>query len=326
VDAPPPIPELPKITAESKHHPHVTFITAVDNDSLKVPETILGNQHHGALSWFFAQAISGKADGNQNGRLERDELESFLTQKVSNQMNFIQNPKLLPRADNVSVFHLGPVSSKPTPAQQPLTADIAIVVQNGTAPSGLKPARVVNSSQTFDLRFQLTGRRADVFNHTGDKITTLPSGAAYRWQPVIDKTRLLKTLETQFDMRLKPIQITLREGGFLHFSLSPGNQAEGLNALTVLSLAPTGYLQFLYPLSDYNDPVVVRRFPLLLPPMEISPPLGGEHFVVMLCRSVATGLHELLARVQPQLPEPKQFLSHLHNNRCQVGQYGVFSE
>jgi len=66
VSAPPPLPHLPKST-EGKYHPHVTFITAVDSDSLQVAETMLDNKYHGALSWFFAQAISGKADGNQNG-------------------------------------------------------------------------------------------------------------------------------------------------------------------------------------------------------------------------------------------------------------------
>jgi len=325
-DAPPAFPTLPK-SEETKPHPHVTLITAVHNDSLKVPETILDNKHHGALSWYFAQAITGKADGNQNGRLERNELESFLNEKVTKQMNHLQKPKILPRADKLSVFNLA--QKPPYPERQTKTPDIAISVQNGTMPVGLKYIQLVNT--TFELRFVIKNRQTTVFNHTGDKITT--GSATQDWQPVIDKARLLKSLETQFDMRLSPIQISLREGDglhkkgeFLHFNLTPGDRMEKLNALTLFSLGANGELQFLYPLSEYKDPLIIRQFPLKLPPMEIEPPLGSENFVVILCREVPTGLHKLLARVQPQLPEPEQILSHLRNNRCQVGQYAVFSD
>jgi hypothetical protein len=69
-----------------------------------VPETILDNKTHGALSWFFAQALTGKADDNQNGRLERDELDIFLKGKIVKHMNALQKPNLFPRGDNVSVF------------------------------------------------------------------------------------------------------------------------------------------------------------------------------------------------------------------------------
>jgi hypothetical protein len=322
--APPPFPTLPK-SEETKPLPHVTMITAVHNDRLQVPETILDNKHHGVLSWFFAQAITGKADGNQNGRLERNELESFLNEKVTKHMNHLQKPKILHRADKLSVFNLA--QKPPYPERQTKIPDIAISVQNGTMPDGLKHIQLVNTA--FELRFVIKNRQTTIFNHTGDKITTL--NATQDWQPVIDKARLLKTLETQFDMRLSPIQISLREGDglhkkgdFLHFSL--GDSKEKLNALTLFSLAANGELQFLYPLSEYKDPLIVRQFPLKLPPMEIEPPLGSENFIVILCRSVATGLHKLLARVQPQLLEPEPILSQLRNNRCQVGQYAVFSD
>jgi len=200
------------------------------------------------------------------------------------------------------------------------------LVQNGGVPFGLKHVRLVNTA--YDLRFVVKGSQMAVFNHTGDKITTLPSRARLRWQQVIDKARFLKILQTQFDMRLEPIQISLREGDnlhrkgeYLHFSLSA---KEGLDALTLFSLATNGDLQFLYPLSEYQDPLIIEQF--IMPPMQIVPPLGGENLVAILCRSPATGLHALLARVQPQLPDSEQFLEQLHKNRCQVGQYAFFSE
>ncbi|RKZ77635.1 MAG: hypothetical protein DRR19_27630 [Candidatus Parabeggiatoa sp. nov. 1] len=330
-DAPPSFPTLPT-QRDDKLLPHVTLITAVESDSLKVPETKINNQQHGALSWFFAKALTGKADGNQNGRLERNELAHFLTEKVSVHMKHLQKPKLLPRADTVSVLTLGQVSSSPSPTARPTISKIAIAVQNGYAPQGLTRARVVTTSQTFDLRFVVKNRRTDVFNNTGDKVTTLSSLNMSRWQRVIDKERLLKVLATQFDMRLKPIGFTLREGDklhkrgeVLHFSIEPGDKWERLNALTLFNLAGNGELQFLYPLTKYKDPLVERYFPYILPPAIVAKPYGGDNLVAVLCQKPAIGLHRLLANKQPNIPKPEQILSHLRGNTCQVGQYAFFS-
>jgi hypothetical protein len=314
---------LPK-SDEGEHHSHVTLLTAVNKDKLQVPETVLNKKYHGALSWFFAQAISGKADGNQNGYLERDELERFLTQKVSTQMKQLQKPKLLPQSDKVSVFKLAPTPQPPKPS--PLIPDIAIAVENGKAPADLK--HVQHVKQAFDLRFVRKARQTEVFNQTGDKITTLSRTDA--WQPIIDKVRLLETLATQFDMRLKPIRIHLREGDklhqkgtFLHFTISPGDHSENLKALTLFGLGAKGELQFLYPIIEYNDSLLVYRYPYSLPPITVGPSLGEENLVVVLCPTPAKGLHALLLRVQPKLPAPEQLLPHLRD--CQVGQYAVFS-
>ncbi|TGO02505.1 hypothetical protein PN36_23970 [Candidatus Thiomargarita nelsonii] len=135
------ISRLPK-SDEGKHHSHVTLITAVNKDKLQVPETVLNNKYHGALSWFFAQAISGKADGNQNGRLERDELDHFLSQKVSTHMNKVQNPKLLPQNDQeISVFKLAPAPQSPKPKTSPLIPRYSHQChwRRGGQPQGIAP-------------------------------------------------------------------------------------------------------------------------------------------------------------------------------------------
>jgi hypothetical protein len=328
-------PSLPILPTQSDNEllSHVTLITAVDNEILKVPETTINNKQHGALSWYFAKAITGKADGNQNKRLERDELANFLEEKVSVKMEQQQKPKLLPRADTVSVFSLAKISNQASPEPQPNISDIAIVVQNGNVPQGLKRIRLVKISQTFDLRFEIKKRQADVFNHTGDKITTLPNNTRNRWQQIIDKEHLLKALATQFDMRLKPIRFTLREGDkihkrgdILHFSIEPGDKQEGLNALTLFNLGGNGELQFLYPLTkDYKDPLVERYFPYTMPPLLVASPYGGDNLVAVLCKKPAIGLHSLLIKAQPNIPKPKQILSQLRGNTCQVGQYAFFS-
>ena len=332
-EEPPPFQVLPTQSDEDKSLAHVTLITAVDSDILQVPETQLNNKWHGALSWFFAQALSGEADGNKNGHLERNELDRFLREKIRKKMNHLQTPKLLPRADKRSVIKLPSGSVFEPPSVQTNISDIAIVVENGRVPSGLKHIQVTHTSQAV-LHFVIRKGQIEVLNNTGDKITTLRNAALHLWQPVIDKARLLNALDTQFDMRRKPIRITLREGDklhkkgeVLHFSVAPGDTKEGLNALTLFNLAGDGELQFLYPLIEYKEPTVVKQFPHNLPPTKVTAPFGGDNLVAVLCEKPATGLHTLLAENQPAIPKPGQILSQLRkdNNRCQVGQYAFFS-
>ena len=229
--APPAYPVLPK-SREGKPLPYVTYLTAVEHDSLEVMETRLNDKAHGALSWFFAQAISGKeADGNKNGRLERDELDRFLTEKIKIQTNYTQTPKILPKSDKVSVFDLR-TQKKGFVVVKPKTSTIAIVVKNGRVPRGLKHIRLVKPNQSFDLLFVIKGRHTEVFNNTSDKLTTISSSSKQEWQRLINKQRILKTLATKFSMRLAPIKIKLREGNglhkkgsYLHFSI--GSSKEG---------------------------------------------------------------------------------------------------
>jgi hypothetical protein len=324
---------LPTRGDDRKPLPHVTLITAVEHELLKVPETILDNKPHGALSWFFAQALNGKADSDKNGYLERHELNHYLQEKISNHMNNMQRPKLLPRADMQSVVKILPDSMTPP---SPYPSNIAIVIEKGHVPGKLNNVEFVNSSQTFDLLFKVEKKGTEVFNNTGDKVTHLPNNALSLWQQVIDKERLLKVLDSQFDMRLKPIKIILREGNKVHrkgkvrhFSIAPTDKQLGLNALTLFNLAGDGELQFLYPLSEYRDPKIVSRFPYRVPPMKVAKPFGGDDLVAILCKKPANGLHGLLNRylkkTKRPLPTPEQILTQLRNNICQVGQYAFFS-
>ncbi|OQY48475.1 MAG: hypothetical protein DRR08_26045 [Candidatus Parabeggiatoa sp. nov. 2] len=333
------IPSLPSPQADEAPLPeHVTLITAVHIDNRLVSETSFNGKKHGALSWFFDKALRGQADGNKNGYLERDELENFLVKRVKDHMEMIypQVPKILPRGDNVAVLKLGNISESPEPSLKPNLPDIAIRVKNGVAPQNLKYVRFINSEESFDLLFIIKTQQTQVFNEFNEQVATLPlpSDAPHLWQRVINKERLLRVLRTQFDMRLQPVSITLREGDglhkqgeVLHFDIAPGNTQEGLNALTLFNLASDGELQVLYPWPNSGDPLKVEKFPYTIPPLEVKLPFGKDNLVVLLCSQPTEGLHDLLADSQPNIPEPEKILAQLHkdNNRCQVGQYAFFS-
>ncbi|MCK5719104.1 MAG: caspase family protein, partial [Thiomargarita sp.] len=79
---------------EKEKLPHVTFITAVDNDTLEVCEMTFKGKAHGALSWFFAQALAGKADRNNDKLLDFQELNDYISHSVAEVSQYSQNPKL----------------------------------------------------------------------------------------------------------------------------------------------------------------------------------------------------------------------------------------
>ncbi|HDN25577.1 MAG TPA: caspase family protein [Thioploca sp.] len=327
---------------------HVTYITAANQDSISICEYELGGKLHGALSWFFAKALKGEAnDGTNNWQLTRGELDDYLPEKVRDATNNKQTPKLLPRGDSQSVISLGSESAyhDNTPPLRPDNSAIAIKVENGSAPPGLKRIRQVGGG--FDLRFVVKYPYTEVFNHTNDKIATVSSHKTDQWQRVIDKKQLLKTLADQFDMRLRPIRIELREGPDLHrygerlhFSIAPAagskrscdkglgwcdSTASSFNAMTLFNLAGNGDLQFLYPLKDRKHSPIIKRFPYHLPPLTVVPPFGGDNLVAVLCTRPPTRLQRLLQESAPHLPSPAQVIETLHDQRCQVGQYAFFS-
>jgi len=309
---------------------HVTLIKAANHDNLQIAEMVFDGKVHGALSWFFSQAVNGQADGNQNGSLERNELTNFLTEKVSTNTKQRQKPQLLPATNNSTVLKLNRIF-QPSLTQTTLSK-INIAVQHGNAPQGLEHIHFVSLKQA-DLRFVIKREQTEVFNHFGDKITNLLSDELESWQRIIDKERFLRSLATRFAMDLQPIRITLKdgdklykEGDVLHFSITPGEPKEGLEALVLFNLARNGDLQFLYPLSKYKDPLTIHKFPYTLPVTKVIPPFGNDDLVVILCNQPVKALHNLLIRADPNIPEPTQFINMLRNIRCQIGQYAFFSE
>jgi len=311
---------------------HLTFISAADSDNVSVCEFAFEDEKtHGALSWFFAKALAGYADGNRNKGLEREELKNYLTTQIGNHTSQLYKPKLRPESGSEVVIRLAQDSVTPIPPDNPNLRDVAIKVENGSAPSGLKAVKHVK--QGFELRFVVEDE-ADtaVYNKLGDQVTTVFSQKADTWQRVIDKAQLLQALSTQFDMRLKPVQIDLKEGNGvhrkgerLHFSIAPTDRGEELNALTLFNLAGDGELQFLYPLALQNHALMLEQFPYELKPLKIVAPFGGDHLVAILCTQPPTVLQTLLKDSAPYLPKPAEVIFALRQQRCQVGQYAFFS-
>jgi len=316
----PSIPVLPSNEADENNQlSHVTHIAAVSNDGLVVQETSF-DKPHGALSWYFAKALKGEADGNKNRFLEPDELQDFLVERVSDKMNNQQIPKVKTGDKQVGIKLRSLVIEFSD-------SIINIKVKNTNPPRNLKHIRKVSSG--YDLLFEGFNNKVRVFNNTGDEVTNFADSDS--WQRVINKHSLLKGLASRFNMQLKPIKIKLKEGDGihkqgerLHFSIEAGDYREGLKALTLFNLAGDGTLQFVYPLADYGDSYKINKFPYNLPSLKVMPPFGGDNLVVILCRQPAYGLHRLL-KYNSKIPTIEQVMGRLSANSCQIGQYGFFT-
>lgn len=309
---------------------NVTYITATDNN-LQICEVTFNNKVHGALSWYFAKALAGEADTDNNKRLDRVELKKYLTEQIKTKTDSFQIPKVELRLDSDSqiVINLEPESVKPSipSAQQLNNLTIKIKIENGTPPNGLKHVKIVNKN--FDLLFEIIDPyTTDVYNHVGDKIAKVFGKAG--WQQVIDKRRLLKALHKQFNMNLRPVKIDLREGDKwhndgdeLHFSIDTGNKR--LNALTLFNLTGNGELQYLYPIRELEHSPRLAKIPYKLPPLMASPPFGGDNLVAILCNKPATDLQDLLKDSAPHIPDINQIITNLQKQTCQVGQKAFFT-
>jgi hypothetical protein len=328
---------------------HITIITAIELESRKVYETIIDGKEHGALSWFFALALSGgEADNNKNGTLEREELEIFLGKYVEQHMKddgIVQTPKILPDGDTVAVLKLGDSSeSHDAHIQDSNVPDVITIMAqpDNVIHQDLKHVSVVTSKKVADLHFvveNLENKQVKVFDKYGKLITTLSSNQCHLWQRVIDKERLLKVLNRLSDGHVritlnghegkKDGLLTVKMGDKAYFSVEPSDRKENLNALILFNLASTGELQFLYPLTRNNkgkeDPKVIKDFPYKLPEMRAGLPLGRDNLVAVLCKKPAKGLRTLLERNAPALPKHKEILKYLHNDTCQVEQYPIFT-
>lgn len=72
---------------------HVVSFSGVP-DHEEVPEIIIDNQSHGALSWHFSKGLSGLADNNKDGIVSLSELKNYLIEKVSMETEGQQHPQI----------------------------------------------------------------------------------------------------------------------------------------------------------------------------------------------------------------------------------------
>lgn len=298
--------------------PHVNFLAA-GQEHEQVPEIALpgaagGSEPRGALSYAFARAVEGKADLDRDGVLRRGELWRFVRENVRMMSEARQTPNLLPTGggdEPVLPIAAGAVLeeggmqaiSDETPglgmgAWETQGGPVRIAVLNASPEThlsfreALPDADVVLASQSPDLVWDARAR--EVVTGMGDVVAydvgvaELP-GVVEKWAAV----RAIRTLSAAASLRLRvhPHDGAHREGTRIVVEVG------GLRhpRLTLIGLAGTGNVHYLYPLAGDPDAVSVDG-PFRLP-LEVTPPFGADHIVAVSAGSTLASLNAALAEL-----------------------------
>lgn len=310
---------------------HVTQILATASEERLVTETRIDGKQHGALSWFFAEAITGAADTNNDGTMTRAEMADYLDDRVFAHMKQSQQPRILPRGDAHALLSFAEPAAKAPEPEQPKAGDPprdAVAVSfDGPPPPGLKDGSyyVVNASPELSFR-DLGGGRWDVFNHTGDRITTI-TGDASR---MVARTKALRHIlaskkasraavgvKAGQDHSLNPV------GAFVNFTFTPPSRE--LRYLTLFNVASNGALQYLHPLKPSGDDQVgPRGFPVRF---RVTEPTGEDQLVAIFCSRPPLDLRRMLDNFNAKtVPDDDTLPSVLARGSCQTGVIGLYTE
>ncbi len=319
--------ELPSGAGETGQPdlPNVTQILATATDDRLVNETTFEGQPHGALSWYFAKAILGEADTNQDGNLTRLELASFIGDRVFTHMEQNQQPRFLPRGDPSIMLSLHAAPPPPPPVDTSLLA----VKFEGAPPPGLSAqncpgCRVVDQGQELTFHQQADGWA--VFSGQGDQITVIKGDARAQ---IVRRTFLLDLNEAKVatlpPITLHPRQSAARQpiGARVGFDAPP--PSADLPYLTLFNVASDGSVQYpLYPSGFSETKPATKGLSLLF---DVAPPTGEDQLVVIWCKRPPLALHGLLAQANGHtVPPMSEIIATTADTQCQYGRIGLFTE
>lgn len=323
-----PIPTEPASGAGDSGLPplaNVTQILATATEDRLVQETVFEGRQHGALSWFFAQAVKGEADQNGDGSLTRQELASFIGDRVFTHMEQNQQPRFLPRGDP-SVM----LTFRAPPAPVPVVVDPkALPVQLiGQAPPGLDLAtcrcRLVETGAAMTI--EETNKGWVVYNGVGDQVTTFLGDVG----PHIARARFLLDINGAKVSSLPPVEIVSKQSAArqpidaqVGFDFFPPNPS--LVFLTLFNVASDGTLQYgLYPPGFREDAAAPEGLSLRF---TVVPPTGEDQLVVVWCQRPPLSLHALLNGANGRLVPPvEEITAAASDTTCQFGRIGLFTE
>ena len=307
---------VPDVSVDEGDLSHVSFLAAGQEHEL-VPELELPGlegrrEPRGALSYMFARAVEGQADGDGDGVLQRAELWRFVRENVRMLSAARQTPNLLPnvRGDE-PVLRLtaaplpdaslpDPVSSGPEPNGSHRMHRLA-VLHAGAADlaairNTLPSVQLVSVEESPHLIWDAAS--SEVITGLGDVVAHDVDLAALhavvgKWEAV-DTIRELSA-RASLQLRVYPHDGTHRLGTQIEVEIT------GLRhpRLTLLGLSGSGTVHYLYPRPGDLEQVTPQR-PFRLP-LEVTEPFGADHVVAF---SAAQPLHRLNAVLQRLDGEP----------------------
>ncbi|MEP2946751.1 MAG: caspase family protein [Lentilitoribacter sp.] len=339
---------VPKSGDKDNSLAHVTKILATATDELLVTETRIDGQPHGALSYYFAQGISGDADADKNNYVSKRELSNYIETQVLAEMNQNQKPRLLPRGDDTVAFQLVPdapapivIEKKEEPKPEPKPV---VKLEPEAKPDNRITVRTLDGSDIFalgsdgryvsesaDITFEPNPDGWTVYNHTGDKIYHLYEEDELSDEPqkIIARTKFLKRLHklVRSDLPLGEIKAAQSPklqtiGSRVKFTFTA--PSENLQHLTAFNLAGNGEFQYLYPQPTSPSEIGTTGLPV---EFQVVPPAGADQLVGVYCTDQPHDLQNYLRNHNGgYAPEPAEFEIFLKQVDCQIGRIGLFTQ
>ncbi|MBF0179190.1 MAG: caspase family protein [Magnetococcales bacterium] len=342
--------------------PTVFGISAVADHELD-PEIMTEDKPRGALSVAVAKAFRGEADTNKDGALSKGELEHYVKENVRMLVDGQQHPQFSGGGEDFSVpisaKAAKPEEKKPVAKETAPSAPPALLKLHVTGiPAGL-PADQWRPHVTPGIQVVDSAQQAQViWNMTEERIVSQLGDELYNGkQPQMVATRAFKRAGTSavptvdisyanqvFDKLLVVERIKLRSAAKSPtMALKPNDKIhrngervtletrdQQYPFLTLFNIASDGVINYLYPIDDgkIKDPL---QIPVNQPhtlDLNVEPPFGADHFVVILSEKPLAGLHadltgmngkKLVTQLEASLDR------HLKGASHQIGIHGVYT-
>ncbi len=332
--APAPAPDPSTRALEMDDFPNVVFAAAA-RDFQETPEVFIEGQHRGALSYSVARAFNGMAAGG-DGVTTLKEFQSFVIEQVRAFSEARQTPGVEfartlrieeeagDRPELRALFGSTAEAETPAPAaagpEQTLAlAEAPLLFIRGEAEStrAILTAGGVPLAASEDEARMLwdrpSGQLVDLV--TADVVAEVPGpsevdAAILKWRAV--QPLIAWAPRRPLSFRLEPDDGLHSLGEDIYITVTRPDQ--GFDYLTIVNLASTGEVQFVYPSPGHTarnlDRIPDRQKNVRLGPAPVTEPVGADHVIAIASRERLSLLHSRLDRLNGK-PAPEEFLALL---------------
>ena len=304
-----PKPEARTRAFEASDFPNVVFANAARDDQ-QTPEVQIDGDYRGALSWSVARAFDGDADGG-DGSTSLEDFRNYVIEQVSALSGTRQTPGV-GFVQGVSSDGLKTVSTlfgnvagaitadKPDePVEKIVLADPpSLFVREGgvqTRAALLAGMRLAESEETARLMWdreyeELVDRAtADVISQARSEADV--ANAVLKWRAVQPLGKWAPKRPLEF--RLDPDDRRYSIGDKLHIVVSQPEPK--FSYLTIINLASTGEVQFIYPSAGHvnidHDRIDDATGEKRLGPAPVIAPTGADHVIALASTERLSALH-----------------------------------
>ena len=273
---------------------NVIALGATD-ESLRVREQRVEGKPRGILSWAFARALEGAADKDNDQAIASDELVNYVKHTVFDQARHRQIPQFFAPTRAVRLLT---IAADPSTASgdggKPSPPPTVSLFAPDDALSGLTVEGVEKVSAKADADFVWDAATGDLIDTAGDVAAFALAAEAL---PAALAAQRLRRAIGGLVAGGNALDVALEPGNKLHCageSLVVRGASAGLAHYTAFNLPGSGEIQFLWPLSRYNDPLENPPGQKWKFETKVGEPFGSDMVVLIATDRPLEKLHAVL--------------------------------